>query len=133
MSNDRILRTLQQDVEIPEVVRKKADQAFARIHAEQEKMEPDNRKVVSYNKKETERKAISKRKIAVVAAVAALGYRNRDGRSRCIYEMECRYGRRNAGNGDTAETAGGQWNGSIYQSVLHRCGRDCDGTTEHHR
>lgn len=72
MSNDRILRTLQQDVEIPEVVRKKADQAFARIHAEQEKTEPDNRKVVSYNKKETERKAISKRKIAVVAAVAAL-------------------------------------------------------------
>lgn len=72
MSNDRILRTLQQDVEIPEVVRKKADQAFARIHAEQEKMEPDNRKVVSHNKKETERKAISKRKIAVVAAVAAL-------------------------------------------------------------
>ena len=52
MSNDRILRTLQQDVEIPEVVRKKADQAFARIHAEQEKTEPDNRKVVSYNKKE---------------------------------------------------------------------------------
>lgn len=49
MSNDRILRTLQQDVEIPEVVRKKADQAFARIHAEQEKTEPDNRKVVSYN------------------------------------------------------------------------------------
>lgn len=72
MNNDRILRTLQQDVEIPEVVRKKADQAFARIHAEQEKTEPDNRKVVSYNKKETERKAISKRKIAVVAAVAAL-------------------------------------------------------------
>ena len=72
MSNDRILRTLQQDVEIPEVVRKKADQAFARIHAEQEKTEPDNRKVVLYNKKETERKAISKRKIAVVAAVAAL-------------------------------------------------------------
>ena len=67
MSNDRILRTLQQDVEIPEVVRKKADQAFARIHAEQEKTEPDNRKVVLYNKKETERKAISKRKIAVVA------------------------------------------------------------------
>lgn len=29
MNNDRILRTLQQDVEIPEVVRKKADQAFA--------------------------------------------------------------------------------------------------------
>ena len=57
MSNDRILRTLQQDVEIPEVVRKKADQAFARIHAEQEKTEPDNRKVVLYNKKETERKA----------------------------------------------------------------------------
>ena len=28
MSNDRILRTLQQDVEIPEVVRKKADQAL---------------------------------------------------------------------------------------------------------
>lgn len=52
MSNDRILRTLQQDVEIPEVVRKKADQAFARIHAEQEKTEPDNRKVVLYNKKE---------------------------------------------------------------------------------
>lgn len=52
MNNDRILRTLQQDVEIPEVVRKKADQAFARIHAEQEKTEPDNRKVVSYNKKE---------------------------------------------------------------------------------
>ena len=72
MNNDRILRTLQQDVEIPEVVRKKADQAFARIHAEQEKTEPDNRKVVLYNKKETERKAISKRKIAVVAAVAAL-------------------------------------------------------------
>ena len=72
MSNDRILRTLQQDVEIPEVVRKKADQAFARIHAEQEKTEPNNRKVISYNKKETERKAISKRKIAVVAAVAAL-------------------------------------------------------------
>lgn len=72
MSNDRILRTLQQDVEIPEVVRKKANQAFARIHAEQEKTEADNRKVVSYNKKETERKAISKRKIAVVAAVAAL-------------------------------------------------------------
>ena len=36
MSNDRILRTLQQDVEIPEVVRKKADQAFAKIRAEQE-------------------------------------------------------------------------------------------------
>ena len=72
MSNDRILRTLQQDVEIPEVVRKKANQAFARIHAEQEKTEADNRKVVSYNKKETERKAISKRKIAVVLAVAAL-------------------------------------------------------------
>ena len=50
MSNDRILRTLQQDVEIPEVVRKKANQAFARIHAEQEKTEADNRKVVSYNK-----------------------------------------------------------------------------------
>ena len=33
MSNDRILRTLQQDVEIPEVVRKKADQAFAKIRA----------------------------------------------------------------------------------------------------
>ena len=62
MSNDRILRTLQQDVEIPEVVRKKADQAFARIHAEQEKTEPDNRKVVSYNKKETE-KLFSKGKL----------------------------------------------------------------------
>lgn len=37
MSNDRILRTLQQDVKIPEVVRKKADQAFAKIRAEQEK------------------------------------------------------------------------------------------------
>ena len=77
MNNDRILRTLQQDVEIPEVVRKKADQAFARIHAEQEKTEPDNRKVVLYNKKETERKAISKRKIAVVAAVAVLECRQR--------------------------------------------------------
>ena len=51
MSNDRILRTLQQDVEIPEVVRKKADQAFAKIRAEQEETGMDNKKVVSYNKK----------------------------------------------------------------------------------
>lgn len=72
MSNDRILRTLQQDVEIPEVVRKKADQAFARIHAEQEKTEPNNRKVISYNKKKLKEKLFPKRKIAVVAAVAAL-------------------------------------------------------------
>lgn len=31
MSNDRILRTLQQDVKIPEVVRKKAIQALQRF------------------------------------------------------------------------------------------------------
>ena len=72
MSNDRILRTLQQDVEIPEVVRKKADQAFAKIRAEQEETGMDNKKVVSYNKKRTGRKVFSKRKIAAVAAVAAL-------------------------------------------------------------
>ena len=61
MSNDRILRTLQQDVEIPEVVRKKADQAFAKIRAEQEETGMDNKKVVSYNKKRTGRKVFSKR------------------------------------------------------------------------
>ena len=72
MSNDRILRTLQQDVKIPEVVRKKADQAFAKIRAEQEETGMDNKKVVSYNKKRTGRKVFSKRKIAAVAAVAAL-------------------------------------------------------------
>ena len=72
MSNDRILRTLQQDVEIPEVVRKKADQAFAKIRAEQEETGMDNKKVVLYNKKKTGRKVFSKRKIAAVAAVAAL-------------------------------------------------------------
>ena len=43
MSNDRILRTLQQDVKIPEVVRKKADQAFAKIRAEQEETGMDNK------------------------------------------------------------------------------------------
>ena len=50
MSNDRILRTLQQDVEIPEVVRKKADQAFAKIRAEQEETGMDNKKVVSVDR-----------------------------------------------------------------------------------
>ena len=132
MSNDRILRTLQQDVEIPEVVRKKADQAFARIHAKQEKTEPDNRKVVSYNKKETERKAISKRKIAVVAVVATLATATVTAGAAAYMKWSAGMAR-NAGNGDTAETVGGQRNGSIYQSVLHRCGRDCDGRTEHHR
>ena len=63
MSNDRILRTLQQDVEIPEVVRKKANQAFARIHAEQEKTEADNRKVVSYIKKKQKEKLFPKGKL----------------------------------------------------------------------
>lgn len=132
MSNDRILRTLQQDVEIPEVVRKKADQAFAKIRAEQEETGMDNKKVVSYNKKRTGRKVFSKRKIAAVAAVAALATATRYGRSSRLYEVEHRHGRRYAGNGNTAETAGRQRNGSIYQSVLHRCGRDRDGRAEYH-
>ena len=109
MSNDRILRTLQQDVKIPEVVRKKADQAFAKIRAEQEETGMDNKKVVSYNKKRTGRKVFSKRKIAAVAAAAALATAT-----------------------VTAGTAGRQRNGSIYQSVLHRCGRDRDGRAEYH-
>ena len=48
---------LNRDVEIPEVVRKKADQAFAKIRAEQEETGMDNKKVVSYNKKRTGRKS----------------------------------------------------------------------------
>lgn len=63
MSNDRILRTLQQDVEIPEVVRKKADQAFAKIRAEQEETGMDNKKVVSYNKKKQEEKYFPKERL----------------------------------------------------------------------
>ena len=122
MSNDRILRTLQQDVEIPEVVRKKADQAFAKIRAEQEETGMDNKKVVSYNKKRTGRKVFSN----------TLRASNRYGRSSRLYEVEHRHGRRYAGNGNTAETAGRQRNGSIYQSVLHRCGRDRDGRAEYH-
>ena len=47
MNNDRILRTLQQDVEIPEVVRKKADQAFAKIRATMSlQIRPPNRRII---------------------------------------------------------------------------------------
>ena len=63
MSNDRILRTLQQDVKIPEVVRKKADQAFAKIRAEQEETGMDNKKVVSITRKEQEEKYFPKERL----------------------------------------------------------------------
>ena len=92
----------------------------------------DNKKVVSYNKKRTGRKVFSKRKIAAVAAVAALATATVTAGVAAYMKWSTGMAEGNAGNGNTAETAGRQRNGSIYQSVLHRCGRDRDGRAEYH-